>query len=296
MNDFNKIGALQSAAVNLITQLSNLAVNSGDVLISLIPFEIDVNVGTSNVNASWLRWDLWDSKSRVALVIGNSNYQAVGKLENPANDARDVAAALRKVGFTEVIERYDLGVRDMRRELGAFEDMANGADWAIIYYAGHGIEVDRKNFLIPVDAILKRSADVEDETVELDRVFVRLAGARKLQLVILDACRNNPFASRMVQVGALTRSVGTRGLGPVEPTYPNLLVAYSARDGQVALDGSGGHSPYALALTKRITEPGLELGKFFRLVRDDVLKETGNKQRPFEYGSLTSEDLYFRPQ
>jgi tetratricopeptide (TPR) repeat protein len=231
---------------------------------------------------------------RVALVIGNANYRTVAKLPNPLNDARAVAAALRRAGFTEVIERHDLGIQDMQRALSAFEDSATGADWAVAYYAGHGIEVDGRNFLIPVDAQLKRASDIEDETLALDRVLTRLSVARKLQLVILDACRDNPFLPRMAQAGgAATRTVGTRGLARIEPAYPNLYVAYSAQDRQVALDGQGENSPYAKALVKYLGEPGLELGKFFRKVRDDVLAETSGKQRPFEYGSLTGEDLFF---
>ena len=174
---------------------------------------------------------------RVALVIGNASYKAVPKLPNPLNDAREIAAALRAAAFSEVIERYDLGVKDMQRALSAFEDKAAAADWALVYYAGHGIEVDGRNYLIPVDAELKRASDVEDETVGLDRVLARVAVARKLQLVILDACRDNPFASRMAQVAGNTRSIGTRGLARIEPKRPNLIVAYSAQDGQVALDG-----------------------------------------------------------
>ena len=232
---------------------------------------------------------------RVALVIGFANYRTVPKLANPLNDARAVAAALRAASFTEVIEQYDLGVLEMQRAVSAFEDKATDADWAVIYYAGHGIEVDGRNYLIPVDAQLKRASDVEDEALALDRVMARVAVARKLQLVILDACRENPFASRMVRAGGTTRSVGMRGLAAIEPTYPNLIVAYAARDGQVALDGQGANSPYAKALAKYLAEPGLELGIFFRRVRADVLTETSGKQRPFEYGSLTDENLYFRP-
>jgi uncharacterized caspase-like protein len=124
--------------------------------------------------------------------------------------------------------------------------------------------------------------------------MTRLSVARKLQLVILDACRDNPFLPRMAQAsGTITRAVGARGLARIEPTQPNLIVAYSARDGQVALDGQGDNSPYAKALVKYLSEPGLELGMFFRKVRDDVLSETSGKQRPFEYGSLTGENLFF---
>lgn len=126
-------------------------------------------------------------------------------------------------------------------------------------------------------------------------MLARVGVARKLQLVILilDACRDNPFAPRMAQPGTATRSVGTRGLGRIEPKHPNLIVAYAAQHGEVALDGTGS-SPYAKALVRHLAEPGLELGRFFRKVRDEVMAETSGKQRPFDYGSLTSEDLFFR--
>jgi tetratricopeptide (TPR) repeat protein len=230
---------------------------------------------------------------RVALVIGNGGYKSVPPLANPVEDARRVAEALRASGFREVVDRYDLSLEQMRAALSGFEDKVAGADWAVVYYAGHGIEVDGRNFLVPVDAQLKRTTDVEDETIALDRVLARVAAAKRLQLVILDACRENPFRRRMT--GA-TRSIGERGLARIEPSQPNLMIAYAARDGQVALDGKAGEgSPYARALVKHLAEPGVELGVLFRRVRAQVLAETGGRQRPFEYGSLTSEDLYFRP-
>jgi uncharacterized caspase-like protein len=231
---------------------------------------------------------------RVALVIGNAGYRAVAELANPRKDARDVAAALRAAAFAKVVEQYDLTVREMQRALAQFEDTATGADWAVVYYAGHGIEVDGRNYLVPIDAELKRASDVEDETLPLDRVLARVAAAGKLQLVILDACRENSFKRRMA--GVATRTIGERGLARIEPAHPNVVVAYAARDSQVALDGPPGeNSPYARALLKYLAEPGLELGKFFRKVRDDVLADTGGRQRPFEYGSLTGQDLFFKP-
>ena len=208
---------------------------------------------------------------RVALVVGNASYRTVKTLPNPLNDAREVAAALLAAGFSEVVQQFDLGVREMQKALKAFEEKATGADWAVVYYAGHGIEVDGRNFLIPVDAALKNASDVEDETLPLDRVIARVAGAKKLQLVILDACRDNPFVPRMAQPGGVVRAVGTRGLGQIEPTHPNLLIAYSARHGEAALDGTGKNSPYAKALVKHLAQPGLELGIFFRRVRAEVL-------------------------
>ena len=232
---------------------------------------------------------------RVALVIGNAAYRTVKALPNPVNDAREVAAALRAAGFAEVVERNDLGVQDMQKALKAFESTAIGADWAVVYYAGHGIEVDGRKFLIPVDAELKSASDVEDETVALDRVMARVGTARKLQLVILDACRDNPFVPRMAQPGGVVRNVGTRGLARIEPAHPNLYVAYSARHGEVALDGSGHEQPLRRGPGEAPGGARPRVGIFFRRVRTDVLAETGGKQRPFEYCSLTDENLFFRP-
>jgi tetratricopeptide (TPR) repeat protein len=241
---------------------------------------------------------------RVALVIGNAAYGRIGTLPNPVKDGRDIAEALRGSDGFEVIEGYNLGLKQMREKLEAFEALAKGADWAVIYYAGHGIEVGSRNYLVPVDAELRQAADLEKETIRLDWVQARLKPAGKLQLLILDACRNNPFqqrwadaVGRAIEVRGLARFDGSEavGLEPFEQPGVNVLVAYAAKGGQVALDGPPGeNSPYASALLKRLAEPGLEIGKLFRMVRDDVLAETGRKQQPYEYGSRSGEDLYFR--
>ncbi len=240
---------------------------------------------------------------RVALVVGNAAYRTVEVLPNPIKDGRDVAAALRRAdGFGEVIEGYDLGLGEMRAMLAKLEALAAGADWAVIYYAGHGVEVDGVNYLVPVDARLEQAADVEREALALDWVLARLGAAGKLQLVILDACRNNPFrqswtgAVRVSGARGLASPAGTRGLARVEAAASaNVLVAFAAKDGEVALDGRPGeNSPYARALLRYLEEPGLELGNFFRMVRDEVLAATGNRQRPYEYGSIPGEQLFFR--
>jgi uncharacterized caspase-like protein len=130
---------------------------------------------------------------RVALVIGNSNYRHAGRLTNPVNDAAAVAALLKSAGFAVVEPGSDVGIAQMRRALSDFADTARDSDIAVVYYAGHGIEVDGVNYLIPVDATLARDFDVEDETISLDRVLRAIDSARRLRLVILDACRTNPF-------------------------------------------------------------------------------------------------------
>ena len=214
---------------------------------------------------------------RVALVIGNSNYKTVTALQNPKNDAAAVAAELTRLGF-EVMVYYDLDAVSMRRSLAEFEDRAMGADWALVYYAGHGMELEGRNWLIPVDARLAKSSDVPDETVTLDRVLDRVRAAKKLRIVILDACRNNPFASRMVMINGQYRAV-QRGLAKIEPEHGEV-VFYAARDGSVADDGAGEHSPFTAALLKHLSEEGLELGRFFRKVTSTVLKSTGRRQEP----------------
>jgi tetratricopeptide (TPR) repeat protein len=229
---------------------------------------------------------------RVALVIGNGNYARFGALPNPKNDAAKMADTLRKIGFAEVTLVEDATNQDFNAALQNFATAADGADWAVIYYAGHGIEVSNTNYLIPVDAKLASDRDVTFETVPLDRVMAASEGAKGMRLVILDACRDNPFAAAMARKTA-TRSV-SRGLSRVEPDGGTLVV-YAAKAGQVAQDGDGGNSPFVTALTSNLQKPNVEIGKLFRLVRDDVMKATNRQQEPFTYGSLPGEDFIFNP-
>jgi uncharacterized caspase-like protein len=232
------------------------------------------------------------AEKRVALVLGNSAYKNVPQLANPVNDSAKIAATLKAAGFDVVDSRRDLPAAETRRALRDFADRARDADIAVVYYAGHGIEVDGSNYLIPVDAKLERDTDVYDEALSLDRVLIAIEPAKKLRLVILDACRDNPFTAAMKRTSA-TRSIG-RGLALVEPEG-GTLVAYAAKAGQVAQDGDGENSPFVTALVRRIETPGIEIGKLFRLVRDDVLSATGRQQEPFIYGSLPSEDMFINP-
>ena len=244
---------------------------------------------------------------RVALVIGNSAYRAVPELINPKNDANAIAAALRNVGFDVVMQAANTTRETLIGALQAFANEAASADWAMVYYAGHGIEVSGQNYLIPVEARLAADRDVRAEAVALDHVMAALHGARKLKLVVLDACRDNPFTPQMQRtttvadagplaptVGstAATRSVG-RGLGEVRVQGATLVV-FAAKHGQTALDGEGGNSPFAIAFVQRIATPGVEINKVFRLVRDDVMEATAGRQEPYTYGSLPGrEDFFF---
>jgi uncharacterized caspase-like protein len=233
------------------------------------------------------------AEKRVALVLGNSAYQNVAPLTNPVNDGAVMAATLKDAGFDVVDFRRDLPAAETRRALRDFADRARDADIAVVYYAGHGIEVDGANYLIPVDAKLERDTDVYDEAFSLDRILIAIEPVRKLRLVILDACRDNPFTKSMKRTVA-SRAVG-QGLAKVEPTSPNMLIAYSAKAGSTAADGDGKNSPFTLALSKHLTTPGLDVRRAFGFVRDDVLKSTGNRQEPFVYGSLGGEDVPLVP-
>ena len=233
------------------------------------------------------------AEKRVALVLGNSAYQNVAPLANPVNDSAKIASTLKDAGFDVVDYRRDLSAADTRRALRDFADRSRDADIAVVYYAGHGIEVDGGNYLIPVDAQLERDTDVYDEALSLDRVLVAIEPAKKLRLVILDACRDNPFSRTMKRTVA-SRAIG-QGLAKVEPTSPNVLIAYSAKAGSTAADGDGKNSPFTAALSHHLTKPGLDVRRAFGFVRDEVLKTTGNKQEPFVYGSLGGEDVPLVP-
>jgi uncharacterized caspase-like protein len=230
---------------------------------------------------------------RVALVVGNSSYQTVAHLANPVNDAAALADTFKRASFDVVMLRNDLGAVEFRRTLREFGDKARDADIAVIYYAGHGLEVDGINYLIPVDAMLERDSDVYDEAIPLDRVLVAVEPAHQLRLVILDACRDNPFAKKMKRTIA-QRAIG-QGLAKVEPDRTNTLIAFAARAGSTASDGDGKNSPFASALAERLATPGLDLRKAFGYVRDDVLKATNNRQEPFIYGSLGGDDMMLVP-
>jgi uncharacterized caspase-like protein len=230
---------------------------------------------------------------RVAMVIGNSAYKNVNRLKNPANDAAAVVAMFKTAGFDSVDLRQDLNVVEMRRALREFGNKTRDADVAVIYYAGHGIELDGTNYLIPVDATLETDTDVLDETFPLERVLFAVEPAKQLRLVILDACRDNPFAKTMKRTIS-SRAIG-RGLAKVEPSSPNTMVAFAAKAGSTASDGDGKNSPFALALVDHLAKPGLDLRKAFGFVRDDVLKATSNTQEPFVYGSLGGNDVTLVP-
>ena len=227
--------------------------------------------------------------NRKALVIGNANYLDQTPLKNPINDAKAVAAKLEQVGF-EVTYKEDLGVREFGRTLSAYERSLSGSDMSLFYYAGHGIEIDKQNYLIPVDAEITAPEDARYETVVLDDAISASLNTGKLSMILIDACRDNPFSGKM---SGGTRSVG-RGLSIVDVGKGNVnqIISFAASSGEVAEDGSGQNSPYASAIIDLLDEPNLEIGKLFRLVRDRVTQATGGKQKPVVNQDLSGEDIF----
>ena len=226
------------------------------------------------------------AQTRLALVIGNSKYRSVPPLTNPDNDAKAVAAELKTAAF-DVTEALDLGQADMRRAIKDFaaKISAKGADTvALVYYAGHGVQVDGENFLVPVDAKIESEADIAKAAVRLGDVMSALAAVpSKMRIVILDACRNNPFAT----------TKQTRGLAIVDaPT--GSIVAYSTAPGTEATDGAGTHSPYTAAFIEVAQQPRLQIEQLFKQVRLKVHEATKGQQTPWESSSLTT-DFWFLP-
>ena len=242
------------------------------------------------VTSLWFGQPALAQQARVALVIGNGAYEKVPELANPTRDAADIGRALERLDF-KVTQIKNANAQDMRKAVVEFGRSAEGADLAVVFYAGHGMEVAGENWLIPVSAELRSDTDIESEAISLRSVSLQVSKARKLGLVILDACRNNPFAAKMKR--SISDRAVARGLAPTEPS-DNVLIAYSARDGTTASDGDGRNSPFTASLLRHIETPGLEISFLFRRVRDDVMAATKREQQPFVYGSLSKEEIYLK--
>ena len=232
------------------------------------------------------------AETRVALVIGNGVYQHAAPLNDVHNDADAVGSAFERLGF-RVSRVENAGFEDLRRALSEFGPAARSADIAVIYYAGHGMAFGGENWLVPIDAELKSDADVNNQAIDLQAVMRTVSGAKKLGLVILDACRENPFLERMEHSASL-RGVD-QGLASVDPGNDNILISFAARDGTMAIEPTGPHSPFTAALLKNIETPGLEIAFLFRNVHDDVLDMTSDEQEPAVYGSLSASEIYLSP-
>ena len=236
----------------------------------------------------------WAEK-RVALIVGNSSYQTVPQLPNPSRDAMSVAKMFRDAGFDSVDIQLNVGNLEFKRAIRKFETTADQADIAVVYYAGHGLEIGGTNYLIPTDARLASDRDADDEAILLERLVSSADGAKRLRLVILDACRDNPFTTSMRRERKVANRAVVSGLGKVEPTSTDTLIAYAAKAGSTADDGDGLHSPFTTAVLKNLTVPGLDVRLAFGRVRDEVLKTTSNRQEPFVYGSLGGGNIALVP-
>ncbi len=232
---------------------------------------------------------------KVALVIGNGTYATLAPLANPPRDARLVGQAFLQAGFERVEMRTDLDAADFKASLARFKSLAKGAETAVIYFAGHGVEVNGQNWLLPTGTRIAGSGGVAAQAVSMESMLEALGGASGLRVLIIDACRTDPFARRPrdAERQAASKRVVVRGLAAAEST--NVLVFYAAKAGTSAFDGIGENSPFAAALAHRIPSPGVDVRRLFGQVRDDVLRETDRLQEPFTYGSAPANSAYFVP-
>ena len=230
--------------------------------------------------------------SRVALVIGNSNYRHATVLNNPKNDASDLAALLRKLGF-DVVEGVDLDKYGMDNKIREFGRKLDNADVALFFYAGHGLQVGGKNYLVPVNALLERAGDLNLDTVEVDVVLAQMEAQKRVNLIFLDACRDNPLTRSFARrLGTRSTSVG-QGLAAIQSAI-GTMIAYATQPGNVALDGTGRNSPFTAALLKHLGTAGTDIGILMRRVRTDVIAATREQQVPWDHSSLTGEVVLAR--
>ena len=224
---------------------------------------------------------------RVALVIGNGRYQHAAQLPNPPNDAADIALALRKLGF-DVVEGRDLGKREMEDKIREFGRKLERADLALLFYAGHGMQVAGRNYLVPVDAKLERAGDLSLDTIEVGQILAQMEAEKRVNLVFLDACRDNPLARSFSRsLGTRSTSVGS-GLAAIQSAV-GTLIAYATQPENVALDGDGRNSPFTAALLKHMATPSLEISALMKRVRADVIAATHEKQVPWDHSSLVGD-------
>lgn len=229
---------------------------------------------------------------RVALVIGNAAYRHTRALSNPGNDAADISAALKRLGF-HVIEGLDLDKAAFEGKLREFAGALQGADIGAFFYAGHGLQVSGANYLVPVDAHLSSTAALDFELVRLDLVQRTMEREAKTSILFFDACRDNPLARNLARaIGARSTDIGS-GLAAVESSA-GTLISFSTQPGRVALDGPGRNSPFSAALARQLQAPSDDLSAILIAVRNDVMKETLGRQVPWEHSALTGK-FYFKP-
>jgi len=225
-------------------------------------------------------------EKRLALIIGNSAYPATSRLANPANDATDMAATLKELGF-EVMLYTNLDKKNMRKAVDDFGYKLKDYQVGLFFYAGHGVSLADQNYLVPIDASPQTAGDIEFDCEPANRVLAKMEDARTAtNIVVLDACRNNPFER------SLSRGGGDGGLATMK-TSSGSYIAYATAPGSTAADGTGRNGLYTSALLKNLKNPGLPIEEVFKRVRVDVQQQTNSKQRPWDSSSLTN-DFYFR--
>src|SRR5215471_5471388 len=233
------------------------------------------------------------AERRVALVIGNAHYAHTPALPNPRNDAQDVADTLKKVGF-EVTLGYDLDQIKFARIIDNFARALEGADIGLFFYAGHGLQINERNYLVSTEAKLESAFLVPSETIELDAVVRLMEAKTGTNLIFIDACRNNPLTDNLKHnLTAVNRAITVgRGLARIEPTSRDTLIAFSAAPGQEAADGTGRNSPFTAALLRHLVKPGVEVSVMLKEVTADVRRDTNNAQRPQQLSDM-SKTFYF---
>ncbi len=238
--------------------------------------------------------DIALAQKRVALVVGNSAYQHTSALDNPKNDAADIAAALKQLGF-DVFQGHDLTKPAMDRAIHNFAEALAGAQIAVFFYAGHGLQVAGQNYLVPIDAKLRSAASLDFEMVRLEVIQRAMERETTTNIIFLDACRDNPLARNLARaLGTRAATVG-RGLAAVE-SGEGTLISFSTQPGNVALDGDGRNSPFASALIKHIVSPGEDLPTILINVRNDVMEVTQRRQVPWEHSALTAKVYFTSPK
>jgi uncharacterized protein len=235
--------------------------------------------------------DLARADSRVALIVGSSDYRHAPAIPHAVNDAAEVAAAFERLGFT-AIKALNPSFDEFRQSIRNFNDLVRTADIAVVFFTGYGMQLRGENWLLPVDAQLRTQSDIFNEAVSLNVLMQSVGRASNIGVVILDASRSVSPAPQSARDDAM-RSI-SRGLARVEPAQHNILVAYAAKDGSVVDDGGSAPSPYAAALLKYLERPGLDVSLLFRKVRDDVMAQTRHRQQPFAYGSLPPQPIYLK--
>ena len=233
------------------------------------------------------------AERRIALVIGNSDYSNTSPLRNPRNDANDVAATLKQVGF-EVHLGLDLTQRGFGMMVEKFARELEGADVGLLFYAGHALQINEKNYLVSTDARLENEFLIASEAIELEPIVRLMESKSQTNLIFLDACRNNPLAENLRRnLAALKRSASLgRGLARMEPSARDTLIAFAAAPGQEAADGSDRNSPFTASLLRHIPKPGVEVSVMLKEVAADVRRETRNSQRPQQLSDM-SKTFYF---